>query len=205
MNVIVPAIVAGIMVLWLAATVLSQFGTKSRWIRSCFLGWCLPEWRLFAPIPGDHDYHIVYRTRSATGERGEFMLAEVYSYGRWRALWNPAGRRQKMTRDVIRALVNAAHQQRRPDQAQSPPPPNPPNPTTLIPYRLLLGVVMRQCEKDQFADVQFAILRETPRKSLDLVFLSSWHARVTEKTEKAEKLPGDLGYAAWPGKHRESQ
>jgi hypothetical protein len=164
----VQDVVAVLLLGWLVATVAGQFGAKSRWIRSGFLGWCLPEWRLFAPTPGDHDYHLIYRTQSATGEVSEFTIAEIYAATPVRALWNPAGRQQKMQRDVVRRLLAEA----RSSQQENAP--------ELLPYRLLLGVVWRVCGGGQVSGVQFAVLRETPRKSLDLVFLSSWHAALLQ-------------------------
>jgi len=160
----VQDVVAVVLLVWLAATVAGQFGVRSRWIRSGFLGWCLPEWRLFAPVPGDHDYHLIYRTQSAAGEVDEFAIAALYARTPVRALWNPAGRQQKMLRDVVRRLL--AETRSAPADAVP----------QLPPYRLLLGTVWRVCRAEEVAGVQFAVLRETPRKSLDLVFLSSWHA-----------------------------
>jgi hypothetical protein len=164
----VQDVIAVLLLVWLVATVAGQFGAKSHWIRSGFLGWCLPEWRLFAPTPGDHDYHLIYRTQSPTGEVSEFTIAQIYAATPIRALWNPAGRQQKMLRDVVRRLLAETRSSQQENASELPP------------YRLLLGVVWRVCGGDQVSRVQFAVLRETPRKSLDLVFLSSWHAKLLQ-------------------------
>jgi hypothetical protein len=161
--------VAAVFALWLAASAVGQFGRKSRWLRASPLGWSLPEWRLFAPDPGDHDYHLVYRYRLASGDCSEFEEAHIYSRARFRSVWNPEARKQKMLRDTVRALGNSARRRagEEPEAARA-------EIARLASYRLLLGAVTASCAPQAWG-IQFVVLRETPAKSLDLYFASFWH------------------------------
>lgn len=168
-------VVAAVFALWLAASAVGQFGRKSRWLRASPLGWSLPEWRLFAPDPGDHDYHLVYRYQLASGDCSEFEEAPVYSRARFRPVWNPEARKQKMLRDTVRALGNSvrryAGEESEATRAEI---------ARLAPYRLLLGAVTASCAPQAWG-IQFVVLRETPAKRLDLYFVSSWHQLSTER------------------------
>lgn len=177
-------IVAAVFGLWLAASAAGQFGARSRWLRARALGWSLPEWRLFAPDPGDHDFHLVYRCRLSTGECGEFEMAAIYSRAPLRPIWNPEARKQKMLRDTVRALGNSAGRYAADKSVTAGSAVTEPftaewgaamaEISRLAPYRLLLGVAAGRCAAGA-TGVQFAVLRETPGKSLDLYFVSAWH------------------------------
>jgi uncharacterized membrane protein YphA (DoxX/SURF4 family) len=149
--------VAGVLVLWLAATVAGQFGDRSRWLRSGPLGWALPEWRFFAPWPAEHDYRILYRTRSDGGEPGPYAPVEQRAQTWYRAVWNPAGRQQKLLRNLALNLL-AAESGREPGQEPG------------RHHRLLLGLLPH----GSAADLQFAVVREVPGRSTEQVFQSEW-------------------------------
>jgi hypothetical protein len=163
------ATVAAVFALWLVVSVTGQFGRKSRRLRASPLSWALPEWRLFAPDPGDYDFHLIYRSQFPSGDCSEFEEAPVYSRARFRPMWNPEARAQKMLRDTVRALGNSvrryAGDESEAARAEI---------ARLVPYRLLLGAVAERCAHGA-TGVQFAVLRETPAKSLELYFVSSWH------------------------------
>jgi hypothetical protein len=176
-------IVAAVFALWLAASAAGQFGRKSRWLRACPLGWALPEWRLFAPDPGDHDYHLIYRCQLFYGDCSEFEIAPLYARARCRAMWNPEARKQKMLRDTVRALGNSVRRYADDESATAKA-----EISRLASYRLLLGVAAGRCSADA-TGVQFAVLRETPTKSLDLYFVSAWHQLPTNRGTNSVSVP----------------
>lgn len=66
----------------------------------------LPDWRLFAPSPLDHDLALEYRTRDAAGRVGPWLALETARGRRWwRVLVSPGSRRAQAFKQVARHLV----------------------------------------------------------------------------------------------------
>ena len=89
----------------LAVTALVQVPAFARLRRLDALG-VLPEWSFFAPHPGTHDYHLLYRDELGDGSRTDWR--EVDLAGRrawWNAAWNPGRRQRKALFDITGALA----------------------------------------------------------------------------------------------------
>ncbi|GAA1972963.1 hypothetical protein [Amycolatopsis minnesotensis] len=75
----------------------------SAWDRLYLL---LPDWRFFAPDPGVHDYHILYRDRlrdgTATAWREVTSIAERRPH---HAFWHPTLRKEKCAFDIVKELL----------------------------------------------------------------------------------------------------
>jgi hypothetical protein len=68
-------------------------------------GISIPEWRFFAPEPGRHDFHVVYRTETAAGEQDPWRSASEYSERSWKDfIWFPGRRESKGLFDLCGAL-----------------------------------------------------------------------------------------------------
>lgn len=73
----------------------------------------LPDWRLFAPSPLDHDLALEYRTRDPAGRVGPWLALETARGRRWwRVVVSPGSRRAQAYKQVARHLVV---EQRSPD------------------------------------------------------------------------------------------
>jgi hypothetical protein len=106
------AALAVIFGLWLLASIPNQF--RWRWweavARRDVLG-LLPRWTFFAPRPGQHDLHLIYRDRSPVDDdvAGPWRQVEFATMPWWlRAVWNPSRFARKAVTDVGGALVRAA-------------------------------------------------------------------------------------------------
>jgi hypothetical protein len=68
----------------------------------------LPRWSFFAPNPGRHDLHLVYRDFQA-GKRGPWQPIRLDATpSRWRWCWNPARYPRKAMLDLANWLLQAA-------------------------------------------------------------------------------------------------
>lgn len=66
-----------------------------------------PNWRFFAPNPAQHDYHLMYRTLSDTGETSRWRVIEVITGRRLRQIaWYPERRPEKAIFDIAGDLVS---------------------------------------------------------------------------------------------------
>ena len=98
---------------WLAGTVLSQHPDRQfDRLRECAAGrLLLPDWRFFAPEPGQHDYHVLHRVLTADDEvtPWQLTLADPRRPGHqrsWKDLfWHPDLRHNKALFDVCRGLA----------------------------------------------------------------------------------------------------
>lgn len=133
-------------------------------------GVLLPNWRFFAPEPGRHDHHVLYRT---IGESGPTPWDEVWPITprRWlHTAWFPGRRREKGLFDIsvqIVRLVEQVEVRHLPRTA---------------PYRTLAGFVAERVragcagaalpERFQFALVKFSGLDDTEEP--EYVLVSPW-------------------------------
>jgi len=151
---------------WLAASIALQILPRQTRMRRSWLAWALPEWRFFAPNPSTFDYALFYRT-SVMPDVVQRAQIPCTPSGRWRWLWNPPGREQKVFRDLADAVQLFARSSDRDDQGVS-------DAVCLSdPYILLLSYCASRMSDSGVA--QFGILRLTPGASDQVVFLSRWH------------------------------
>lgn len=99
------AAVAAFLVLWFVATVLHQ-SPPDWWLRVKKFDRLrlVPRWTFFAPRPGRHDQHLVFRdiVDGVAGEWLEIQSADFRPTRRW--LFNPTRFRQKALFDLVNRL-----------------------------------------------------------------------------------------------------
>ncbi|WP_329339006.1 hypothetical protein OG866_28420 [Streptomyces sp. NBC_00663] len=139
-------------VAWLTVTLLSQHPHQvfDRFRSYDRLGLLIPNWRFFAPQPARHDFHLLYRTVSRTGEESEWQAASQIIKRAWaHVAWFPGRRQEKAVFDIcseIVALVGA----RSPKVVEAPG------------YRLLRNFVRRRLDEEGVRDIsgfQFLVVR----------------------------------------------
>ncbi|WP_405833251.1 MULTISPECIES: hypothetical protein [unclassified Streptomyces] len=92
---------------WLSVSVAAQFSDKvgDRLPRARALG-LIPLWTFFAPQPGMHDMHLLYRDKLPGGSTGEIRSVPITEDRRIRhAVWNPKKFRNKVLWDAIDSLT----------------------------------------------------------------------------------------------------
>jgi hypothetical protein len=113
----------------------------------------VPNWRFFAPNPGIHDSHLLYRTLSAGDETSEWLQLPLHQKRTvWQAVWFPDRRLGKSIFDVGDELLRHLGE-------------GLPVLTTLPSYRVLVGYLRREIRESQDAGsvkgFQFAFARST--------------------------------------------
>jgi hypothetical protein len=92
--------------MWSVCCVLVLFPRFEKFIRRADLLALIPEWRFFAPIPGQHDFYLLFRDRLEDGTISDWQ--ELASLGRrrwWHGVWNPKKRSNKALFDVVQAFT----------------------------------------------------------------------------------------------------
>ncbi|MFE0928931.1 hypothetical protein ACFW4O_33275 [Streptomyces mutabilis] len=105
---------------WLVMTLLSQHPNRvfDRLRSFDIVGITLPNWRFFAPFPARHDYHVLYRTLSISGEQSKWEQASsITPRTHSHAAWFPKRREEKGIFDLCVAMDAAGNLQ---DPTQSP-------------------------------------------------------------------------------------
>lgn len=110
----------------------------------------LPNWRFFAPNPATHDFHLLYRTLSVTGESSRWKAVDIIS-GRkaHQIVWFPKRRPEKACFDVCGELLTVMDKGF-PFMMRSPA------------YRVLTGYLRRRIQEDGNGDArgfQFTLVR----------------------------------------------
>lgn len=98
--------------LWGIATIANQLGRGQRIIRNIDpTGLLVPDWRFFAPVPAEHEYHLLYRDQLIGGTETEWR--EI-NFGQRRSVlhlvWAPHRRREKGLFDAASELLRAAEE-----------------------------------------------------------------------------------------------
>ena len=163
-------VVGSILVTWFLASVIHQFRFHwwSRIARFDAFN-LLPRWTFFAPNPGRHDFHVVYREWVDDKHKPWMELAATNVDTRWRWLWNPSRYPNKAISDLANGLYRAL--QLSGDE-----------PWTVMlssSYISLLSVVMAQSPTNLKANRrQFAIVRTHGfgrGRQLEIAFASEVH------------------------------
>src|SRR5215213_561511 len=108
MESIWSTVVALFLSVWLLASAVHQLRRRS-WER--IARWdalnLLPRWSFFAPNPGRHDLHVVYR-EWLLEEAGPWrQLMPTHANRRWRWCWNPSRYPRKAVSDLANSLQYA--------------------------------------------------------------------------------------------------
>jgi hypothetical protein len=103
----VESVAVGLFALWLLLSAAVLFPKLSPIIRRADWLCLVPEWKFFAPNPGRHDFHLLYRDQFRDGTLTEWT--EVSPTGKrrwWHFLWNPAKRGNKALFDTVSQLFD---------------------------------------------------------------------------------------------------
>lgn len=102
-------IVTAVLGLFFLASVLHQLHLNGWWIVSRYdVFHLLPRYSFFAPNPGRHDTHVVYRDRIAGQNTPWRQLQPGYIDRRWRWIWNPNRYQRKAVSDLANAVLQVA-------------------------------------------------------------------------------------------------
>ena len=134
----------------------------------------LPTWSFFAPHPGTHDLHLLYRDRLPDGTCSVWREVLPPKPSRFVSpLWNPGRRHTKALFDLTKNLVLEAKAHREAPQVLQ----------LSLPYLALLYFVSRQPRPYQASMTQFLLMRTERLASLAAaagepatVFLSFFHS-----------------------------
>lgn len=161
---------------WFVATALSQDPTRthSGFRRFDPTGIFIADWRFFAPVPGTHDHHLLYRDvlpgdattdwREIEQQRGRKAI---------QMLFYPSRRGDKAITDAVGSLLKNLH-------ASEPGPLTKNAIQVSLPYLALLNFVTRQVSHAPTAvTTEFIIARSNgfdESEDPEVVFLSNRHA-----------------------------
>lgn len=160
--------------LWLLLTICNQFDGQNAVIRLVNSLIVIPRWTFFAPRPGIHDYHLLYRIRSSTGEVQPFREIPIRNPHRSlsAAVWNHRKRLPKMLADIVTLLtqsMGALRAQRR-DAALL---------KLTFYYLVLLHIVGTYCQHEEAGcNVQFALVQTEGhlfQLAPEVLFSSDYH------------------------------
>lgn len=133
-------------------------------------GLLVPDWRFFAPNPSDHDYELVYRVRTRSGDTTQWDHVFRFAERTWgHALFYARRRREKGVFDTIQSMISSL--------------PHAPVDALVsrAPYRVLESFVaheVRRLHADELPEgFQFAIVRTAgydERPDLHSLFVSTY-------------------------------
>jgi hypothetical protein len=157
---------------WFAATVVSSEPRRKfeQLRRFDPIGCYLPEWRFFAPRPGEHDIHLLVRDELDDGYVTDWHDAAGHATRRLHHLvWNTSIREQKVVLDCLYGLQNFSTQvEHQPELIQ-----------LSLPYLRLLSYASYQMPHHARARrTQFVLVAAKgwdERAEPTVVFLSSQH------------------------------
>jgi len=155
-------VIALIFGFWLALSIANQFRTTALPINDVLN--LIPKWTFFAPNPGQHDYHVVYRDYDGQ-DQPLSVWCELLVHQRRpisTAFWNPDKRYRKAIIDCCQSIVQ--------DKVENAP--------LTIPYLLLLNVVMSRFPSAGARSRNYAVIatRRLASTPPELVLLSEMHA-----------------------------
>jgi hypothetical protein len=183
-------LVAMVLIGWFAASVVHQVQPQfwRRWAARDRLG-LLPRWSFFAPNPGRHDIHVVFRdgTGATWGRWVEIGATPAPRW--WRAAWNPYRYARKAVLDLVNGLRTI-----RADETGS----------HLLSgyYVAMLDWVMHQPSthdnEPPASHRQFAVLgrHDHARRVLDVLFVSASH-RLEPTGQRTDASPERRAAGPW--------
>ena len=92
--------------MWLLLSVLVLFPGPNAAIRRWDWFALIPEWRFFAPVPGQHDYYVLYRDKFSDDTVTDWTELEITGHRWWWSIvWNPGRRANKALLDTVMELA----------------------------------------------------------------------------------------------------
>lgn len=132
----------------------------------------VPHWTFFAPRPGVHDVHLLYRDRSATGENGTVSCVPTIRRRRlFHAIWNPRKYNNKIVSDCSDSLFDELLYLEKHSR----------DPRTVLlstPYLMLLNIAMSMPLSVGAVARQFIIAQSVQcgsRIDREIIFVSEYH------------------------------
>lgn len=151
---------------WAMCTLLVHFHKIRPYIRNRDYLSLVPEWKFFAPRPGEHDFHLLYRDMDEEGKASSWHEVKIGNDRRWwNGMWNPSKRGNKALFDVVVDL--STHISKREE-----------NLAMSIPYILLLMHISAEKRLLKPNLTQFMILRRkisSRSEESEILYLSSFH------------------------------
>lgn len=125
-----------------------------------------PTWSFFAPIPGMHDYHLMFRTISKDGLVTDWQEVQSVKDKRRACtfLWNPEKKFLKSLMDLVQELLIFSQAANYESQIH-----------LSIPYLHLLNYVSCTHFSTPTEKMQFMILSSSRMSDYTVVFVSSHH------------------------------
>ncbi|WP_207631061.1 MULTISPECIES: hypothetical protein [unclassified Actinopolyspora] len=93
---------------WFVGTVLCQdpFRREDRIRKLDKFNLIFPDWRFFAPNPGIHDYHLLYRDTLASGDTTEWSeVGQIAERKPHHIVWHPHRRLEKTLFDIVAEIL----------------------------------------------------------------------------------------------------
>jgi hypothetical protein len=155
---------------WFALSIISQF-RPSWWnrIERHDIFALLPQWSFFAPNPGTHDIHLVFRDWCGSAHH-PWVAIQPQQAKPWRSIWHPERFERKIVDDLANSLKECSHSTRD-------------SPETLIlssAYLILLHWTMAQPRENlQATHRQFALIRScgfSPSRKIAVELVSDVHS-----------------------------
>lgn len=178
---------------WFTGSVLAQHPfRKDNWIRQIDpWGLLIPDWRFFAPNPGIHDYHLLYRNRLASGEQLPFHEVGYLEERSLRHIfWHPHRRLEKVLFDVTAEILRYIGEKELGSGL-----------TVSVPYLTLLTYIDRHCDHHPDAvAAQFLIAASGGYDDEEptMLFLSHFHPLASRPAEdradppdRADRIPAE--------------
>jgi hypothetical protein len=151
---------------WSLLSLLLQVPKLNRRIRQYDIFLLIPEWKFFAPQPGQHDFSLLYRDIDREENYSAWKEIQISPERRWwNCIWNPMKRGQKAIFDFVVELSGLNRMQEE---------------TILFSnaYISLLMIVTREKRLLQNVRTQFIILRKYTQQEEnepEVLYLSRLH------------------------------
>ncbi|MDN3505939.1 MAG: hypothetical protein P0S96_01770 [Simkaniaceae bacterium] len=131
-----------------------------------FLMVFIPSWSFFAPIPGMHDYNLMFRGITKEGQVLEwdsvFKLRDKRGF--FSFFWNPEKKFLKSLMDIAQELLKFSNSVQHRNQI-----------CISIPYLLILNFITALNHIENVEKVQFMILSNSRLYDYEVLFLSEPH------------------------------
>lgn len=106
--VLIESTLVGVLGVWTAATVLNSIerGSSALQRRLGPFFMLVPKWNFFSPMPGQRDYHLLYRDKRVGGSTTDWRkIPELCASPGWsRLFWNPSIYQNKAMFDISEDL-----------------------------------------------------------------------------------------------------
>lgn len=126
----------------------------------------IPTWNFFAPNPGKHTFHLLYRDQSKDMRMSEWHEVRGEAQTEWlRAIWNPSKAFNKATLDIVVELAQVVVNSRD----------HPAMVKISIPYITVLTYVSSIPRMTEQLATQFMLVQSSPATGYDMLFISDIH------------------------------